>query len=713
MKLNLFKQNPQVEKYKPDSATRQIESMSLDRKEDLERFRAWMEGTAKEKSDLPDQKELDELNKQTESGKGMSLGLLGVIAAIPIAGIALGGGFGSLTKIANDAMSAITGGGDKPGVGTGSNNNILGLDTKDTKGSRENASTKLGKEASKGLSASINPTAALDTLSTGDSAPKSTAAPIGTAAAATTVNTGGEQPQRPPLIPNPLSGFTKGLEEGSLLGGVGSEFQKKLSDLFKGKNPLEGFLNKVFGSKEGRNEIGKIITKFVRKIPFLGTVIGTLLDVFIFGKENKKSEVKKESINIGEAMFGGLVGWLGYAGNIIKNLPVGNWFGGWLFGNIFSGGPVVPKASNESIKESIQSILGLGKKNNNNQTNPPAPEPAGQPLKSRSTDTTENSVSTGTGNVNQWLHGNPNLPGYDRYHAGQKYGHDHFSFNSRESAVKAYKALKAAGYTITEFEGYGKYTTRGMRPGSHSAGGGHFGPVGGAPTYNDLSDGTAFDIPWSSYGSGPIGQKDYDLSLRAAQIVGAVDASGANIIGKAPQSEPSSGGSGAPPNYPDYGQGRTAPAQPQQQANMFENMMEPFRVMADIFKTLNDKEYMDSLVLNDDGTVTTKKKKDEAQRLESQSQPELFPGMQSILDTIEPTRTPKEVSMLSPEAEAAQENVLIISGDQHMIQTGEQERPTSDMMSSQAPPSSNGAILIGAGSNPRELHKLLMSTKIG
>jgi hypothetical protein len=87
--------------------------------------------------------------------------------------------------------------------------------------------------------------------------------------------------------------------------------------------------------------------------------------------------------------------------------------------------------------------------------------------------------------------------------------------------------------------------------------------------------------------------------------------------------------------------------------------------------------------------------------------------MQSILDTVEPTRIPKEVSMLSPEAEAAQENVLIISGDQHMIQTGEQERPTSDMMSSQAPPSSNGAILIGAGSNPRELHKLLMSTKIG
>ena len=128
MKLKLFQQNPTVEKYKPDSALRQIESLDIDRKEDLERFRAWMEGVSKEKSELPDQGELDELNKQATSGRGISLGLLGVMAAIPLAGLALGGGLTGLSKIANDAMSAISGGGNKPGAGGGNNNDLLGID---------------------------------------------------------------------------------------------------------------------------------------------------------------------------------------------------------------------------------------------------------------------------------------------------------------------------------------------------------------------------------------------------------------------------------------------------------------------------------------------------------------------------------------------------------------------------------------------------------
>ena len=67
MKLNLFQQNPKEEQYKPDSALRQMESLDIDRKEDLEKFRSWMEGVAKEKSELPDQGELDELNKLNQN----------------------------------------------------------------------------------------------------------------------------------------------------------------------------------------------------------------------------------------------------------------------------------------------------------------------------------------------------------------------------------------------------------------------------------------------------------------------------------------------------------------------------------------------------------------------------------------------------------------------------------------------------------------------
>ena len=126
------------------------------------------------------------------------------------------------------------------------------------------------------------------------------------------------------------------------------------------------------------------------------------------------------------------------------------------------------------------------------------------------------------GSVLQWLHGTPGRKGYDVYHAGQDNAHDHFGFRSRQSAVNAFKKLKASGYKPYEFEGYGRKMPRD----SHSPSGGHFGPVGGKPTYDDLTDGTAFDIPWSSYGSGPIGPKDYALSLKAAKIVGAAQGGG-------------------------------------------------------------------------------------------------------------------------------------------------------------------------------------------
>ena len=125
--ITLFKQNPKEEKYKPDSALRQMESLDIDRKEDLERFRAWMEGTAKEKSELPDQGELDELNKQATKGSGAGMGMLGAIAAIGAGGFAFSalGGMDGISSMVSDAMSFITGGGVK--TSTGSGDDVLGL----------------------------------------------------------------------------------------------------------------------------------------------------------------------------------------------------------------------------------------------------------------------------------------------------------------------------------------------------------------------------------------------------------------------------------------------------------------------------------------------------------------------------------------------------------------------------------------------------------
>jgi len=123
------------------------------------------------------------------------------------------------------------------------------------------------------------------------------------------------------------------------------------------------------------------------------------------------------------------------------------------------------------------------------------------------------------GSVVQWLHGNPSRAGYRPDHGGQANAHDHFSFKNRQAAVSAFLKLRQAGYKPYEFEGY-------TSVGKHSATGGHYGPVGGKPTYSDKTDGTAFDIPWATYGSGPISQKDFDKSLKAAQIVGAAQGGG-------------------------------------------------------------------------------------------------------------------------------------------------------------------------------------------
>ena len=138
----------------------------------------------------------------------------------------------------------------------------------------------------------------------------------------------------------------------------------------------------------------------------------------------------------------------------------------------------------------------------------------------------------GKGKIYQYFHGDPGREGYE---PKGHYNHDHYSFTSRGSAVNAFKRLKSAKFQPYEFEGYG----RKMPPDSHSPSGGHFGLAGGKPTYDDESDGTAFDIPYSSYGSGPIGENDFKKSRTAYKIVNseisAPVAQGGGYIGKNPK----------------------------------------------------------------------------------------------------------------------------------------------------------------------------------
>lgn len=699
MKLKLFQQNPTVEKYKPDSALRQIESLDIDRKEDLERFRAWMEGAAKEKSELPDQGELDELNKQATSGRGISLGLLGVMAAIPLAGLALGGGFTGLSKIANDAMSAITGGGDKPGAGAG-NDNLLGIDPENKSGVAVAAvatagGAKLIGKAGKKLPTNVKPTTpkAPKVSRPASSTPRSNAAGNQVSPgqqSRTNSNRATKPGQTPkgvtqPRNPSPLKGFKAKLETGTAFGGKGSGLQKRFHKLFSGKNPLQGFIKKIFGTKVGRKALVKTLGGFFRKIPLVGALLGFLIDITLGGETAKRAGFKAAGAALGGTIFSGILGALGsivpIAGNAIGyglglwgGMEFGSWFGGWLHDRIFKNGQAakLSKVDTETTEEQL--LYG--------EQTEEADAPAGQPLRG-SQQTTQNQTSTGTGNVNQWLHGNPNRAGYDAGHAGQANAHDHFSFNSRESAVKAYRALKAAGYKITEFEGYGKYTRNGMRPGSHSAGGGHFGPVGGAPTYNDLSDGTAFDIPWSSYGSGPITQKDYDLSFKAAQIVGAVGGGGGSNAATSQTSGES----------PDYGQGRTEEQQSPQKSfqQAVTKMLEPMMPIIKLFEYMSDKELMDKTVIYGRDPETGLP----------------IPNFKPV----KPAPVKQDmVSVFTQAAEQAQGDVVIIQGGQTVVPSGGSESAPSPNI--QASGGSGGTVFVGGGFSFPATYRGLMATKL-
>lgn len=157
-------------------------------------------------------------------------------------------------------------------------------------------------------------------------------------------------------------------------------------------------------------------------------------------------------------------------------------------------------------------FLPAARKALSNPQAPPAvvtPQPSGT---RESSQQQRGSSQPTSGKIYQYFHGEPGRSGYDpKGHSD----HDHFSFTTRAAAVKAFEALRSKGFKPYEFEGYG----RKMPPDSHSPTGGHFGPAGGKPTYNDLTDGTAFDIPYSSYGTGPIGPKDYAKSREAYKIV--------------------------------------------------------------------------------------------------------------------------------------------------------------------------------------------------
>lgn len=100
------------------------------------------------------------------------------------------------------------------------------------------------------------------------------------------------------------------------------------------------------------------------------------------------------------------------------------------------------------------------------------------------------------GGIVEHLHGDPTRKkGYDKGgHGLESNAHDHFAFSSKELRLQVQEML-AAGQTQSG-RAYQIGSTTG---GKHSDNSYHY-------------SGQAFDIPWSQFGSGPLGEKDYQQS---------------------------------------------------------------------------------------------------------------------------------------------------------------------------------------------------------
>lgn len=110
-----------------------------------------------------------------------------------------------------------------------------------------------------------------------------------------------------------------------------------------------------------------------------------------------------------------------------------------------------------------------------------------------------------TGGVVEHLHGDPHRNGYDHSgHGTEANAHDHFAFSSEQLRIQVQQALA---------EGRGP-SGRSWQIGS-TTDGQH------APNSYHYS-GQAFDVPWSQFGSGTIGQRDYEQSRTLAKDVKAL-----------------------------------------------------------------------------------------------------------------------------------------------------------------------------------------------
>ncbi len=694
-KVKLFQQKPKVEKFKPSPRLRAVDKIDLDRKEELEKFRRWLEGTAKQKSGLPKKKELDKLNKEVSKGRVNKFGLLGILGALPLVGPLLGIGAGALGGIATGAISAIGGGLiTAGGLALGGGLKLFGLGAAALGG----GAGLLGRAGRKlfggGTKPGVTPKTPKVSSGPASSTPRSNAA-------GNQVRGGGQQyrnnlnraakpGQTPkgitqPSRPSARAKFNAGLETGTNFGGKGSAAQKKLFKLqsklkkmFSGKN-LKGFISKLFGTKAGRSAIGNFLRKYIIRIPFIGALIDFALNVFVFKENPKKALFKAIGAGLGAWIGGGVGAFLGGGFASWITAPIGAFLGGaggdafgsWVYDSIFGNPTAVGKKSAPDPKgeESIMETL-FDKEEQQIEASPD-----GQPLSGRVS-------TTGSGNgplvdvISQKAmtetYGVPTGPVRTRGRGGGHGGVD-IGTGSQTGYYVAYRKSGTVSL-VAYLTGYGNTVIikignldflfahlarkSDLKPGQPYNGEiiGEIGNTG--RTFGGGGQHLHFEVrPAGGGGGSDIDPEPYVSSLVIGRLdpnseqsrVGGVE-SGAEKLNAAGQIEEEK-----PKSFIE----KLTDMLPESAKSAISGVIESFK----IFGYMADKELMDSLVINPDGSVSKKVPEVPTDNLLQGS----F-GQDTYMDSIDFSKKDYSVEMLSPEAEALLNNSIIMMQGQPSVQ---------------------------------------------
>lgn len=710
-KLKLFQQKPKVEKFKPSPRLRAVDNTDLDRKEELEKFRRWLEGTAKQKSGLPKKKELDKLNKEVSKGRVNKFGLLGILGALPLVGPLLGFG-GGIASLATGAIAAIGGGLiTAGGLAIGGGLKLFGLGGAAIMGGAGllgRAGRKLfGGSAKPGVTpktpkVSPRPTSSRPASST----PRSDAAGNQVSRgrqARTNSNRAAKPGQTPkgitqPSRPSARARLGSQMETGTAFGGKGSQAQKKLFKLqsklkkmFSGKN-LKGFISKLFGTKPGRKAIGSIIGKVVRRIPILGAVIGTLMDIFLGGEKISRAIFK----GVGAGMFGALGAAIGGPFGIftgVGGMVLGEWAGGLLYDALFRGGgaKVVDEKTDETditkmlFDKEEQQTKGAGSGPLVDVISQKAMKetygvPTG-PVRTRGRGGGHGGVDIGTGSQTGYYvaykrSGTVSLVAYLTGYGNTviiKIGNLDFLFAhlARKSDLKPGQPYN--GEIIGEIGNTGR---------SRGGGGQHL----------------HFEVrPAGGEGGSDINPEPYVSAL----VIGRLDpnAEETNVDTVKPGAEKLNAAGQIEEEKPKSFIEKLTDMLPESAKSAMSGVIESFK----IFGYMADKELMDSLIVNPDGSVSKKPPEVPTDNLLQGS----F-GQDTYMDSIVFPKKDYSVEMLSPEAEALLNNSIIMMQGQpsvQMLSGGGGNDPIAVAPMAPAPP----VIVLGGHQDTLDAVKLLQA----